>query len=219
MATFCVLASYTVYKEDQNNSIDLLVKEIISGCIRKDRASQHLLYKEFYSYCMGICKRYSIGDFEAADVLNNGFLKIFNNIDKYDNAKPIKAWIGKIMVNTAIDHYRANLRFTTYDDISEYEQNGTEAIVYEQMAYKELLMLVQSLSPGYRIVFNMYAIDGYTHEEIAKSLNISVGTSKSNLFKARQRLQEMIRDMEPLNAKMKVISNHEQNISKNERRA
>ena len=80
-------------------------------------------------------------------------------------------------------------------------------------------MLVQSLSPGYRIVFNMYAIDGYSHDEIAKALNISVGSSKSNLFKARQRLQEMIRDMEPLNAKMKVISNHEQNITKNERRA
>ncbi|NTD99261.1 sigma-70 family RNA polymerase sigma factor [Agrobacterium tumefaciens] len=199
--------------------MDLLVKEIISGCIRKDRASQHLLYKEFYSYCMGICKRYSISDFEAADVLNNGFLKIFNNIDKYDPAKPIKAWISKIIVNTAIDHYRTNLRFTTYDDISEYEHQGTEAIVYEQMAYKELLMLVQSLSPSYRVVFNMYAIDGYTHDEIAKTLNISVGTSKSNLFKARQRLQEMIRDMEPLNAKMKVVSNQEENRINNERRA
>lgn len=195
------------------------MKEIISGCIRKDRASQHLLYKEFYSYCMGICKRYSISDFEAADVLNNGFLKIFNNIDKYDPAKPIKAWISKIIVNTAIDHYRTNLRFTTYDDISEYEHQGTEAIVYEQMAYKELLMLVQSLSPSYRVVFNMYAIDGYTHDEIAKTLNISVGTSKSNLFKARQRLQEMIRDMEPLNAKMKVVSNQEENRINNERRA
>ena len=168
---------------------------------------------------MGICKRYSISDFEAADVLNNGFLKIFNNIDKYDPAKPIKAWISKIIVNTAIDHSRANLRFTTYDDISEYEHQGTEAIVYEQMAYKELLMLVQSLSPSYRVVFNMYAIDGYTHDEIAKTLNISVGTSKSNLFKARQRLQEMIRDMEPLNAKMKVVSNQEENRINNERRA
>lgn len=208
-----------MYKEDPNSNLDLLVKEIISGCIRKDRASQHLLYKEFYSYCLGICKRYAISDFEAADVLNNGFLKIFNNIEKYDSSKPIKAWIGKIMVNTAIDHYRANLRFTTYDDISEYEQNGTEAVVYGQMAYKELLLLVQSLSPSYRIVFNMYAIDGYTHDEIAKTLNISVGSSKSNLFKARQRLQEMIRDMEPLRAELKVVSGNEQNISKNERRA
>lgn len=197
----------------------MLVKEIISGCIRKDRASQHLLYKEFYSYCMGICKRYSISDFEAADVLNNGFLKIFNNIDKYDPAKPIKAWISKIIVNTAIDHYRTNLRFNTYDDISEYEHQGTAAVVYEQIAYKELLMLVQSLSPSYRVVFNMYAIDGYSHDEIAKTLNISVGSSKSNLFKARQRLQEMIRDMEPLNAKMKVVSNQEKNRSNNERRA
>ncbi len=208
-----------MYKKDHNSRSDLLVQEIISGCIRKDRASQHLLYKEFYSYCVAICKRYSISDFEAADVLNNGFLKIFNNIDKYDSSKPIKAWISKIMVNTAIDHYRSNLRFNSYDDISEYEQSGTEAVVYEQMAYKELLLMVQSLSPSYRVVFNMYAIDGYSHDEIAKTLNISVGSSKSNLFKARQRLQEMIKDMEPLSAKLKVVSDNEQNISKNERRA
>ncbi|WP_419132576.1 RNA polymerase sigma factor [Pedobacter sp. N23S346] len=207
-----------MYKVGQNSNSNLLVEEIISGCIRKDRASQHLLYKEFYSYCLGICKRYSISEFEAADVLNKGFLKIFNNIASYDSAKPIKAWIGKIMVNTAIDHYRANLRFTGYDDISEYERNGTEADVYGQMAYKELLLLVQSLSPSYRVVFNMYAIDGYSHDEIAKTLNISVGSSKSNLFKARQRLQDMIRDMETNNIKLKVVSDNEQE-RKNERRA
>lgn len=207
-----------MYKEEPNSNLDLLTKDIISGCIRKDRASQHLLYKEFYSYSLGICKRYSISEFEAADVLNKGFLKIFNNINKYDTNKPIKAWIGTIMVNTAIDHYRANLRFSGHDDISEYEQNGTEAVVYGQMAYKELLLLVQSLSPGYRVVFNMYAIDGYTHEEIAKTLNISVGTSKSNLFKARQRLQDMIRDMESNSIKLRIVSDNEQE-TKNERRA
>jgi len=207
-----------VYKEDHSSNLNLLTKEIIDGCIRKDRASQHLLYKEFYSYSLGICKRYSISEFEASDVLNKGFLKIFNNIGLYDATKPIKAWIGKIMVNTAIDHYRANLRFTGHDDISEYEHNGTEAVVYGQMAYKELLLLVQSLSPSYRVVFNMYAIDGYSHDEIAKKLNISVGSSKSNLFKARQKLQDMIRDMETNTIKLKVVSDNEQE-RKNERRA
>lgn len=207
-----------MYKEDHSSNLNLLTKEIIDGCIRKDRASQHLLYKEFYSYSLGICKRYSISEFEASDVLNKGFLKIFNNIGLYDATKPIKAWIGKIMVNTAIDHYRANLRFIGHDDISEYEHNGTEAVVYGQMAYKELLLLVQSLSPSYRVVFNMYAIDGYSHDEIAKKLNISVGSSKSNLFKARQKLQDMIRDMETNTIKLKVVSDNEQE-RKNERRA
>ena len=165
---------------------------IIKGCIKKDRSSQHLLYKEFYSYCMAICRRYSLNDFDAADVLNDGFLKVFTHIEKYDPEKPFKSWLGKIITNTAIDHYRANLKFTDHDELSTHENIGHVAAVYDRLAYKDLLELVQELSPAYRTVFNLYAIDGYTHEEIADLLKISIGTSKSNLFKARQKLQEKL---------------------------
>ncbi|WP_285009662.1 RNA polymerase sigma factor [Pedobacter faecalis] len=168
------------------------MQSIIRGCINRERSSQHLLYKEYYSYCMAICRRYAINDFEAADVLNEGFLKVFTHIEKYDSAKPFKAWIGRIMTNTAIDHYRANLRFSGHDDLLDHHDIGSYANVYADLAYKDLLLLVQRLPPAYRMVFNLFAIDGYTHEEISGMLNISVGTSKSNLFKARQKLQDML---------------------------
>ena len=141
---------------------------------------------------MAICRRYAINDFDAADVMNDGFLKVFNNIEKYDPEKPFKAWLGRIITNTAIDHYRSNLKFSDHDDVSTYENVGSGAEVYDQLAYKDLLLLIQGLSPAYRTVFNLYAIDGYSHEEIAELLKISVGTSKSNLFKARQKLQEKL---------------------------
>jgi RNA polymerase sigma factor (sigma-70 family) len=141
---------------------------------------------------MAICRRYAINDFDAADVMNNGFLKVFTHIEKYDHEKPFKSWLARIITNTAIDHYRSNLKFVDHDDLSEYENIGNAASVYDQLAYKDLLILVQELSPAYRTVFNLYAIDGYTHEEIADLLNISIGTSKSNLFKARQKLQEKL---------------------------
>lgn len=195
------------------------MQEIINGCIRKDRSSQYLLYKEFYSYCMGICKRYALNDFDAAEVLNTAFLKVFNHIEKYDPEKPFKAWMGRIMTNAAIDHYRSNLRFADHHDINEYEHIGNSAVVYEQLAYNDLLSLVQTLSPAYRTVFNLYAIDGYSHEEIADLLNISIGTSKSNLFKARQKLQEMLSAHHPIRARLKVVIAKENNISANEKRA
>ncbi len=151
-----------------------------------------MLYKEFYSYGMAICRRYSLNDDDAADVLNDGFMKVFTHIEKYDPAKPFKSWMGRIITNTAIDHYRMNLKFSDHDDVNDHENIGHHAAVYDQLAYKDLLALVQGLSPAYRTVFNLYAIDGYSHDEIADLLKISVGTSKSNLFKARQKLQEKL---------------------------
>lgn len=141
---------------------------------------------------MAICRRYSLNDDDAADVLNDGFLKVFTHIERYDPAKPFKSWMGRIITNTAIDHYRMNLKFSDHDDVTEHENIGNNAVIYDQLAYKDLLALVQGLSPAYRTVFNLYAIDGYSHDEIADLLKISVGTSKSNLFKARQKLQEKL---------------------------
>ena len=193
------------------------MQEIIKGCINKERSSQYLLYKEFYSYGMAICRRYVMTEVEAAEVLNNSFLKVFTHIDRYDANKPFKAWIARIITNTAIDHYRMNLKFSDHDDINTYTHLGKGAIVYEQLAYKDLLELVRGVSPSYRTVFNLYAIDGYTHEEIAALLNISVGTSKSNLFKARQKLQEKLAAEEK--DQNKVVGINEKYISTDERRA
>lgn len=165
----------------------------IAGCLNKNKESQYALFRHFYSYAMGICRRYAHRSDEASDILSESFLKIFNHIDNYDTSKPFKSWIGKIITNTAIDHYRSTFKFTQQEDIETCEDIGNDANIYAKLAYSDLLDMVSSLSPAYRTVFNLYAIDGYSHNEIAELLGITVNTSKSNLHKARRKLQELLK--------------------------
>lgn len=165
----------------------------INSCIRNEREGQQALYKHFYGFAMGICLRYANNRLDAAGILNDGFFKVFKNIEKYEKDKPFKAWLGRIITNTAIDYYRTNLKFADHADIADYNEITQEQSVYAKLAYEDLLALVQKLTPAYRTVFNLFAIDGYSHEEISEMLAISVGTSKSNLFKARQKLQDMLK--------------------------
>ena len=192
-------------------------EELLFSSMRGNRQSQERLYRQYYGFAMGVCLRYTQNREEALEIVNDSFLKVFTHIDRYDASKPFKAWIARIITNTAIDHYRMNLKFSDHDDINTYTHLGKGAIVYEQLAYKDLLELVRGLSPAYRTVFNLYAIDGYTHEEIAALLNISVGTSKSNLFKARQKLQEKLAAEEK--DQNKVVGINEKYINTDERRA
>ncbi|MGK6349976.1 RNA polymerase sigma factor [Parapedobacter sp. DT-150] len=170
------------------------VQKYIAGCLKHDKESQYALFKHFYSYAMGICRRYAQTSDEASDILSESFLKVFSHIEKYDASKPFKSWVGKIATNTAIDYYRANLKFGQQEDVEDHEQISNEASVYGKLAYDDLLLLVRSLSPAYQAVFNLYAIDGYNHHEIAELLGITVNTSKSNLHKARKRLQELLNE-------------------------
>lgn len=168
------------------------IQKHIAGCLKYDKHSQYALFKYFYSYAMGICRRYVRHSDEASDILNESFLKVFNHIANYDTSKPFKTWIGKIITNTAIDYYRASLKFARHDEIEAYEDLSDGETVYGKLAYHDLLVMVHSLSPAYRTVFNLYAIDGYSHQEIAELLGITVNTSKSNLHKARKKLQELL---------------------------
>ncbi len=167
--------------------------KLIDGCIRGRKESQYALYRYFYGFAMSICLRFASDRQDASAILNEGFFKIFTRISSYDPDRSIEAWIAAIMKNTAIDYYRMHLRFNGHEDINDHQHLGTEAVVYGRLAYQDLLVMVQQLTPAYRAVFNLYAIDGHTHEEIAAMLGISVGTSKSNLFKARLKLKEMLR--------------------------
>ena len=166
-----------------------LTEKLREGCLRGNPGSQKKLYQSFYGFALAICLRYANDRDEAVEVMNNGFLKVLTHFDKYNPEKPFKPWLSRIMTNTAIDHYRSRIKFSHMADISEAEELGNEASIYQKLNYEDLLKLVQKLPPGYRAVFNLYAIDGYTHEEIGKLLGISEGTSKSNLFKARQKLR------------------------------
>jgi RNA polymerase sigma-70 factor (ECF subfamily) len=170
--------------------------QLVDGCRRQNRADQKMLYKAFYGFAMGICLRYTHNRYEASEIMNQGFLKVFTNLDKYDTNRPFKAWIGRIMMNTAIDHYRSNLKVAFMEDIDAAADIGHDDLPDRKMNYNDLLAMIQRLPNAYRTVFNLFVIDGYSHEEIAAMLNISTGTSKSNLFKAREKLKKMIAEAE-----------------------
>jgi len=166
--------------------------QLIRGCIKQERGSQKALYKVFYGFSMGICLRYTGNREEAAEVMNQGFFKVFTHLESYDPARPFKAWLGKIMMNVSIDYYRANLKMAYTEDLDKAEHLSDGDLTDKKLNYDDLLKMVQKLPNAYRTVFNLFAIDGYSHDEIAAMLNITSGTSKSNLHKARQKLKQMI---------------------------
>jgi len=170
--------------------------QLIGGCIKQERGSQKMLYKAFYGFSMGICLRYANNREEAAEVMNQGFYKVFTRIETYDTSRPFKAWLGKIMMNVSIDYYRANLKMAYTDDLDKAEGISDGEMADRKLNYDDLLAMVQKLPNAYRTVFNLFAIDGYSHEEIGEMLGISSGTSKSNLHKARQKLKQMILESE-----------------------
>jgi RNA polymerase sigma-70 factor (ECF subfamily) len=165
---------------------------LIQGCKRNDRDSQRLLYQHYYSYALSICARYSRNITEAKEVVNDGFMKVFGKIDQYNPDSSFKGWIRKIMINASIDQYRKELKHQQHDNLASVFSPVVQPQAISDLSFEELIGLVQKLSPAYRAVFNLYAIDGHTHEEIGKILNISVGTSKSNLLKARENLRRML---------------------------
>ena len=166
--------------------------QLIRGCIKQDRKCQKMLYKAFYGFSMGICLRYAGNRDEAAEVMNQGFFKVFTRIETYDMKWPFKAWLGKIMRNISIDFYRARLKIAYTEDLDKAVHISDEEIVDKNLDYNDLLTMIQRLPHAYRTVFNLFVIEGYPHDEIASMLNISPGTSKSNLHKARQKLKLMI---------------------------
>ena len=168
------------------------LQRLVDGCIEHDRQSQELLYKELYGFAMKICLRYADNRTEASEVLNDGFLKAFTNIEKYDKSRPFLAWLSKIMHNASIDNYRTHIKWSQFVGLEKSELKTNEPVVEHKLDYEDLLAMVQRLPPAYRIVFNLYAVDGYSHEEIAEMTGISASTSRSNLYKARMKLQQML---------------------------
>ena len=166
--------------------------DLLKGCLRNDRKSQRNLYQDFYGYGLSICLRYADDRDEAVELLNESFMKIFKNLKKFDLDKPFKPWLRTIIINTCIKNFRKKkLDFTTELDESK-DHSGAEEIL-SGISYQEILDMIRMLSPAYRAVFNLYVIEGYKHEEIAEMLNISVGTSKSNLSKAKGNLRVILK--------------------------
>lgn len=147
---------------------------------------------EYYSYAMGVCLRYSRSADEAVEILNDGFIKIFSKLSLYSRGLSFKGWLRKIMINSAIDHFRRNERHYHSLDISHVQDESLSENVLDELSADEIISFIQRLPPSYRMVFNLYAIEGYHHEEIANQLNITVGTSKSNLAIARNKLKKIL---------------------------
>ncbi len=171
---------------------DSELQQLILACRKHESASQKKLYRHFYNYGMTICSRYAQNREEASEILNDGFVKIFTKLDKYSDHLSFKAWLSTIMVNTAIDAYRKRLSKPMTVDLVHAQHLQTSATAIGDLSAKELLKMVQSLPPSYRMAFSLHAIEGFTHVEIGQKLGISVGTSKSNLAKARVKLQALI---------------------------
>jgi RNA polymerase sigma-70 factor (ECF subfamily) len=165
---------------------------IISACLEKKAWAQQKLYEQYYPKLMAISLRYASGEDEALDILHEGFIKIFKNIDKYQPNTSLIAWMKTIMINTAIDQYRKNSKHRTenLDTIYDLTQKGADAV--SMVNEQDIMKCIQSLSPAYRSVFNLYVIEGYSHKEIGELLNITESTSRSNLVKARTKLKDML---------------------------
>ena len=171
---------------------DQHLPSIIDGCLRGRRDSQHDLYKLYYGYGMSVAIRYVNEESEAISIVNDSFMKVYKHLKKYDRGQPYKPWFRRIIVNTALNELRRQQKYRMETGMEEAKDVADRENILSQISYQELIALVQSLSASYRAVFNMYVIDGFRHEEIAKEMGISVSTSKSNLVRARRKLRDLL---------------------------
>ena len=167
-------------------------KDIIKGCCEGNIVAQKILYKSLCSKMFAVCMRYTNDYHLAEDILQDGFIKVFKNIQKYRGEGSFEGWVRRIFVNTSIEHYRKKVNMYAVTEIESEHIKTYNGDIIDQLQEADLLKLIADLSPGYRAVFNMYVIEGYAHQEIAEMLGISEGTSKSQLSRARAILQEKI---------------------------
>lgn len=172
------------------------ITDLMEGCKAGNRKMQELLYKQTASKMLAVCMRYARDRMEAEDVLQQGYIKVFQKISTYQGDGSFEGWIRRIMVNSAIESYRKNLRTLNVVPIEDAYEQPSQGFDFSRLGMQDLLGLIQKLSDGYRMVFNMYIIEGYSHKEIADTLGISEGASKSQLSRARAILRDEIIKME-----------------------
>jgi RNA polymerase sigma-70 factor (ECF subfamily) len=175
------------------------IDDLLNGCKAGNRKMQELLYQQTAPKMLAICMRYAKDRMEAEDSLQVGFIKIFEKIDEYRGEGAFEGWMRRIMVHTAIESYRKNIRSITVVDIDDAHEQPTTGFDFNRLGMEDLLRIIQRLADGYRMVFNMYVIEGYSHKEIAEMLGISEGASKSQLSRARAILKQEITKMERIN--------------------
>jgi len=176
----------------KNNSIPLTEKELIAGCIREDRICQQELFRLYAGKMLTVCSRYARHHLEAEDLLQDAFIKVFDNISKFQGKGSFEGWIRRIVINTALKNYKKSSFQKELIGIEDYHESAFDPDILSVMHAEEIMNLIAKLPEGYRLVVNLYVVEGYSHKEIAKSLGIQESTSRSQLVKARKMLQEQI---------------------------
>lgn len=174
-------------------------EELIDGCAREDRHMQYLLYQKYSSQMYLVCLRYCKMQQEAEDVLQEGFIKVFNHIKSFRKESSLFYWIKRVIINTALNHQRNKLYMYPMVDVGELRRFSDAPDTLAGLQLEDLLGLIQDLPSGCRTIFNLYAIEGFKHHEIAEMLKITEGTSKSQYARAKQLLQEKLEKLESTN--------------------
>ena len=172
-------------------------QELLERCLKNESKAQFFLYEKHSARMKGLCRRYTHSDEDAEDVFQDAFVRIFQNIHTVQSGDTLIYWMKKICVNTAINHYHKNLKQqnNVSDEVLAYEGNNDNNLIMSGLSIEELLKIVKQLPDGFRMVFNMYAIDGYQHSEIAAQLGISENTSKSQYSRSKEWLRKRLKEI------------------------
>lgn len=171
--------------------------EVVENCLKGNESAMKKFYEHFHGFALSVCMSYCENRDDALEIMNDGFLKVFKNLDKVENIERIKPWLRRIMINVAIDHFRKNVRKQSTqisDNIAD--QNYGDASVYAKLSSEDIMKAVQSLPTNYRLVFNLYAVEGYSHKEIGEMLQMAESTSRANLSLANGMLREKLKKMQ-----------------------
>jgi RNA polymerase sigma factor (sigma-70 family) len=167
--------------------------DLIQGCVEGNRRMQEILYQRFSPKMYAVCLRYAGNTDDAQDLLQEGFIKVYNNLQKFRSEGSFEGWIRRIFVNTSIEHFRRKSKLRTVQETEETGIEDKSLTALDHLGEKDILNLIRELSPGYRTVFNLYVVEGYAHKEIAEMMGISEGTSKSQLARAKNILKDLVK--------------------------
>jgi len=170
----------------------LTERELIDGCVKGDRQAQKELFERYAGVMLSVCRRYTRHQMEAEDILQDAMIKVFRNIDRFKFEGSFEGWIRRIVVNTALKNYQKSSFQKEQIGLESYQEGTMEPEAFSKLQEEELMNLIATLPDGYRIVFNLYIIEGFSHKEIAEQLGIKESTSRSQLVKARRMLQELL---------------------------
>ena len=181
-----------------------LYSKLIDGCINNRRDAQYELYNLLSGKMFAVCLRYAKNREAAEDLLQEGFVKVFNNIEKFRSEGSFEGWVRRIIVNTAVEHYRKSTKMYSVVNVDDINMDIPWIDTGDDLQLEDLTNMINKLSPGYKTIFNMYVVEGYSHKEIGEMLEINEGTSKSQLARARYILMEMVKKSEHVKIENKI---------------